>query len=49
MIGNAANRFDADGNLTDETSRNLIRDLLRNLVDWTRRLARPPEGSGAAR
>ena len=39
MIGNAAQRFDADGNLTDETSRALIAQLLQNLVTWTRRLA----------
>jgi chromate reductase len=39
MIGNAATRFDADGNLTDETSKKLIADLLRNLVEWRRRLA----------
>ena len=39
MIGNAATRFDADGNLTDETTKRLIRQLLENLVSWTRRLA----------
>ena len=39
MIGNAAQRFDADGNLTDETSKELIRKLLANLVDWTRRIS----------
>jgi chromate reductase len=39
MIGNAAQRFDAQGNLTDETTKNLIRQLLQNLVDWTHRLA----------
>ena len=38
MIGNAATRFDGDGNLTDETTKKLIGDLLRNLVEWTRRL-----------
>ncbi len=42
MIGNAAARFDSDGNLTDETSQNLIRQLLANLVAWTRRLRQPP-------
>ena len=40
MIGNAAQRFDAQGNLTDETTKNLIRQLLQNLVDWTHRLAK---------
>jgi hypothetical protein len=38
MIANAAERFDADGNLIDERARDLIRQLLRNLVDWTRQL-----------
>lgn len=38
MIGNAAERFDAEGNLTDETTKKLIGQLLKNLVDWTRRL-----------
>src|SRR5688572_21977823 len=42
MIGNAAERFDAQGNLRDEVSKTLIRQLLQNLVDWTERL-RPPE------
>jgi chromate reductase len=44
MIGNASERFDADGNLTDETSRGLIEQLLGNLVEWTRRIA-PPHAS----
>lgn len=39
MIASAAQRFDAQGNLTDETSRKLIRQLLQNLADWTRRLS----------
>ncbi len=38
MIGNAAAHFDADGNLTDETTRGLIRQLLDNLVHWARGL-----------
>jgi chromate reductase len=38
MIGNAAQRFDAQGRLTDTTTQDLIRQLLRNLVDWTRQL-----------
>lgn len=41
MIGNAAERFDASGNLTDETTKKLIRQLLENLRDWTRRLRQP--------
>jgi chromate reductase, NAD(P)H dehydrogenase (quinone) len=38
MIGNAAQNFDAEGNLTNETTKNLIRQLLTNLVTWTRGL-----------
>jgi chromate reductase, NAD(P)H dehydrogenase (quinone) len=41
MIGNAAERFDAQGNLTDEATKKFIRQLLHNLVDWTRRIAQP--------
>jgi chromate reductase, NAD(P)H dehydrogenase (quinone) len=43
MIGNAAERFDKDGNLTDETSKELIRHLLQKLVEWTRRNAGNPQ------
>jgi len=38
MIGNAAERFDEQGNLIDQTSRKLIQQLIENLVAWTRRL-----------
>ncbi|HKR00624.1 MAG TPA: NAD(P)H-dependent oxidoreductase [Pyrinomonadaceae bacterium] len=38
MIGNAQERFDADGNLTDDQTKEYIRQLLQNLVDWTRRI-----------
>lgn len=38
MIGNAGERFDENGNLTDETTKIFIRQLLQNLVDWTRRI-----------
>jgi chromate reductase len=38
MIGNAAERFDAAGNLKDEATKDHIRRLLQSLVDWTRRL-----------
>jgi chromate reductase len=41
MIGNATERFDADGNLTDETTRDYMRKLLQNLVEWTRRIQQP--------
>ena len=38
MIGNASTRFDAQGNLTDDTTKQLIRQLLQNLVEWTWRI-----------
>lgn len=38
MIGAAAERFDAEGNLTDETTKQFIRQLLENLVAWTHRI-----------
>jgi chromate reductase len=44
MIGNAAERFAADGTLTDEKSKQLIRKLLANLVDWASKL-RPPHAA----
>ena len=37
-IGNAAQRFDADGNITDEATRAFVVSMLVKLVDWTRRL-----------
>jgi chromate reductase, NAD(P)H dehydrogenase (quinone) len=41
LIGNAAERFDLQGNLTDEATRDFIIQLLQNLVDWTRRIQQP--------
>jgi len=38
MIGNAAERFDANGNLTDDATKDYINTLLQNLVEWTRRI-----------
>ena len=38
MIGHAADKFDAEMNLTDENTREHIRKQLAALVDWTRRL-----------
>jgi chromate reductase, NAD(P)H dehydrogenase (quinone) len=38
MIPQAQTRFDSEGNLTDETARGLIRQLLESLRDWTLRL-----------
>ena len=39
MIGNAGEKFDEAGNLTDEKTKDYIRKLLQILVDWTRRIA----------
>ena len=39
MIGPAQNAFDEGGTLTDETTRGLIRDLLKNLTDLTGKLS----------
>jgi chromate reductase, NAD(P)H dehydrogenase (quinone) len=38
MIARAHEKFDANGNLNDETAKKLIAQLLQALVDWTRRL-----------
>ena len=38
MIGNASERFDAQGNLTDDMTKDFIRQLLQSLVNWTQRL-----------
>jgi chromate reductase len=45
MIGNATERFDAEGNLKDEATKDFIRQLLKNLVDWTRRIGQPRSDS----
>ncbi len=41
MIGNAAQRFYAEGNLTDEKTKDHIRQLLQSLVQWTERIGQP--------
>jgi chromate reductase, NAD(P)H dehydrogenase (quinone) len=41
MISNAAQRFDAEGNLTDESTKRHIRQLLQSLAEWTERLRQP--------
>jgi chromate reductase, NAD(P)H dehydrogenase (quinone) len=47
MIGNAAQNFDAEGNLTNETTKNLIRQLLTNLVARTRDLQQAKSAKAA--
>jgi len=34
----AASKFDANGNLTDETAKGLIKQLMAELVTWSQRL-----------
>ena len=46
-IANAPERFDKEGNLTDETSKKLIGQLLRNLVDKVRLLRQAPMKAAA--
>ena len=43
MIGKAQERFDAQGNLTDDATKEFIRQLLENLVEWTRRIGQSHE------
>ena len=38
FLGQSASKFDAEGTLTDETAKGLIRDLLKALRDWTVKL-----------
>jgi chromate reductase len=38
MIPQAQNRFDAEGRLTDETAKGLIKQLMESLQSWTLRL-----------
>jgi chromate reductase, NAD(P)H dehydrogenase (quinone) len=40
LIFQAQNKFDANGRLTDDVARGLIRDLMAALLDWTRLIAR---------
>ena len=43
VIADAAHRFDENGNLIHELTKQLIRELLKNLVDWTRRISLHPK------
>jgi chromate reductase, NAD(P)H dehydrogenase (quinone) len=38
MIGNAHEKFDTNGKLTDENTEELIKSLLVNLYAWTNKL-----------
>ena len=38
MIGNAGEKFDADGKLTGEATRKFIGDMLDALIAWTKKM-----------
>jgi hypothetical protein len=39
FVANAGTKFDADGRLTDDVARGLIKQQVAALAAWTRRLA----------
>lgn len=43
LVPLASDRFDDEGNLTDEDTREHVRDLLVALAAWTRRVGRPED------
>ena len=45
LVDFASDKFDEDGNLTDEETQREVRDLLVSLATWSRRLGR--EGDAA--
>ena len=47
MIGNAGEKFDDKGDLTDETTRDFIKKQLDALLEWTRRLSQSDEKTDA--
>jgi chromate reductase, NAD(P)H dehydrogenase (quinone) len=49
MIGSAQEKFDANGNLTDEKTRQVIKNLLESLVSWARHLERGRQTAGAGK
>jgi chromate reductase len=46
MIGQASEKFDEQGRLTDQPTRDIIGKLLGSLVDWTRRVGRRSQADG---
>lgn len=44
MVGNAHEKFDENGRLTDETTRGLVKKQLEALVKWTRHFKQANEG-----
>jgi hypothetical protein len=39
LIGQASEKFSANGEVMDQTAKKLLAHLLKNLVDWTRKLS----------
>ena len=48
VIADAAHRFDENGNLIHGQTKQLIQELLKNLVDWTRRISPALESTSAS-
>jgi chromate reductase len=48
IIADAAHRFDENGHLIHELTKQLIQELLQTLVDWTRRLSPAPDSISAS-
>ena len=45
LVNRAGEKFDADGELTDEKTREFVRSLLQALAEWTIRLRMPADAS----
>ena len=41
VVNFAQNKFDSNGKLTDENTKMFVKQLLQNLVNWTRKLTMP--------
>jgi len=48
MITNAAGKFDAQGNLTDDKTKDFIQLMLQSLVDWTKKITQDRTANRAA-
>jgi chromate reductase len=48
VIADPAHRFNEGGNLIHDPTKQLIQELLKNLVDWTRRISSAPESASAS-
>src|SRR5882762_3363737 len=48
VIADAAHRFNEDGDLIHEPTKQLIQELLQSLVDWTRQLSPASESTSAS-